>query len=529
MNANALLKQFSRISDTPTAVQRLKQFVLDLAVRGKLSPQDPQELPSPDLPDLLNQRLIGPTVGHPPNWILTKLGSVLNLRYGKGLGDADRLETGRVQVFGSNGVIGYCEDALSEEPAIIIGRKGSAGALTLSEGPSWTTDVAYYVIPPSFLEIRFLWIALQTLKLETFGKGVKPGLSRNEAYGLHIAIPPLPEQRRIVAKVDELMDLCERLGNAQEERTRSRGRLTTASLHHISTSQEEGDRRDHVCFYLNQIGRLTASVSQIKHLRNTVLDLAVTGKIVRHDPTEESGETLLDAIRSNSSKAAHRSKASTIDDSDPKLAKHLPKELPTNWTSCALEDLFRFIDYRGRTPERTTSGIRLITAKNVRMGFLTEEPVEFIDTDVYDRWMTRGFPKVGDLLFVTEGATMGYVGALDLQFKFALAQRTIDLQPYDSRYSTFYLFVLMTPLLQGAVQLNATGTAVKGIKAAKLKRIRIPVPPLAEQLRILAKVRELMKVCDELESVLVAKHVVARNLLEAVLHEALSPITIEVQ
>jgi type I restriction enzyme S subunit len=137
--------------------------------------------------------------------------------------------------------------------------------------------------------------------------------------------------------------------------------------------------------------------------------------------------------------------------------------------------------------------------------------------------MTRGFPKNGDLLFVTEGATMGFVGMLDLSFKFALAQRTIDFQPYLSNSSGFYLFALMSPPFQKAVITNASGTAVKGIKAAKLKRIRVPLPPLAEQRRIVAKVDELMAVLDALEATLTTARTTAENLLaatEARLHAA---------
>jgi type I restriction enzyme S subunit len=156
------------------------------------------------------------------------------------------------------------------------------------------------------------------------------------------------------------------------------------------------------------------------------------------------------------------------------------------------------------------------------MGYIENEPVEFIEEQVYGRWMTRGFPKKGDLLFVTEGATMGYVGAIDLQFVFALAQRTIDLQPYLHSYSRFFLFTLMSPLFQEAVLTNATGTAVKGIKAAKLKRIRVPVPPLAEQHRIVAKVDELMALCDQLEAQLTTAQTESRRLLESVLHHALN-------
>jgi type I restriction enzyme S subunit len=156
------------------------------------------------------------------------------------------------------------------------------------------------------------------------------------------------------------------------------------------------------------------------------------------------------------------------------------------------------------------------------MGHIANDPVEFIDERAYKTWMTRGFPRDGDLLFVTEGATMGFVGVIELQFVFALAQRTIDLQPYIPSYSRFFFYTLMSPIFQEAVLTNSTGTAVKGIKAAKLKRIRVPLPPLAEQQRVVAKVDELMALCDRLEAQLTVTQTESSRLLDAVLHQALS-------
>jgi type I restriction enzyme S subunit len=136
--------------------------------------------------------------------------------------------------------------------------------------------------------------------------------------------------------------------------------------------------------------------------------------------------------------------------------------------------------------------------------------------------MTRGIPRNGDLLFVTEGATMGYVGLINFPFTFALAQRTINLQPYLSAYSRFFLFHLMIPVFQEAVIANSTGTAVKGIKASRLKRIRVLLPPLPEMERIVTKIDHLMTLCDQLETQLVNVQARRSYLLESVLHHALN-------
>ena len=367
-----------------------------------------------------------------------------------------------------------------------------------------------------------MFIALQTLDLDKLGKGVKPGLSRGDAYELTMTVPPLAEQHRIVAKVDELMGLCDRLETAQTERESRREKLAAASLHRLNNGADADEFREHVRFHLRHLPRLTTRSEHIQQLRQAILNMAVRGQLVQQSPTDESPNALLSEICEVRAKAPNLSKKSIVDDSDQKFFQHLPEVFPSNWTVCRLDDLFRFVDYRGRTPTRTANGVRLITAKNVRMGYVAKEPIEFINEQIYGRWMTRGFPQNGDLLFVTEGATMGYVGMIDFDFKFALAQRTIDLQPYLPSYNKFFLFTLMSPLFQEAILTNSTGTAVKGIKAAKLKRIRVLLPPLAEQHRIVAKVEELLALCHRLEAQLATTQTESRGLLEAVLHEALN-------
>jgi type I restriction enzyme S subunit len=168
---------------------------------------------------------------------------------------------------------------------------------------------------------------------------------------------------------------------------------------------------------------------------------------------------------------------------------------------------------------RRSSGVRLITAKNVKKGFVANEPVEFIAADVYPKWMTRGLPKRGDLLIVTEGHTMGFVGTLNFNFEYALAQRTIDLQPFCDGYGPFFLYYLMSEPFQRAIVSNTTGSAAQGIKASKLRRIRVIVPPLAEQHRIVAKAEQLMTLVDELERQLAASRAIASNLLSALVAE----------
>ena len=205
MTPDRLLEHYGRIADAPDAVGRLRRFVLDLAVRGKLMPQDPADEPASELLKRIAKERID-QADLPNGWRRERLGALLDFQYGKGLKASERTNEGPVPVFGSNGVVGFTDEPLTIRPSIIVGRKGSAGALNLCEGPSWTTDVAYFVENPSFFTTRFLLNALAALDLDTLGKGVKPGLSRSDAYEQVLCVPPLAEQHRIVAKVDELSE-----------------------------------------------------------------------------------------------------------------------------------------------------------------------------------------------------------------------------------------------------------------------------------------------------------------------------------
>ena len=190
------------------------------------------------------------------------------------------------------------------------------------------------------------------------------------------------------------------------------------------------------------------------------------------------------------------------------------------WSSKPLADSVRFIDYRGKTPKKTEDGIRLITAKNVRMGFIQETPKEYVSEDSYNSWMTRGIPKIGDVLFTTE-APLGFVCQLDTDERVVFAQRIITLQP-DRKYinPTFLKWALMSDEMQNRIHENATGATAQGIKASLLKKVLIPRAPLSEQESVVNLLNELSNEALNLEALYANKLTDLADLRQSLLQKA---------
>jgi type I restriction enzyme, S subunit len=193
------------------------------------------------------------------------------------------------------------------------------------------------------------------------------------------------------------------------------------------------------------------------------------------------------------------------------------------WVETTIGGAIRFIDYRGKTPEKTESGLRLITAKNVKMGYLQETPMEFVAPQSYDSWMTRGIPQRSDVLFTTE-APLANVAQLDTDEKVVFAQRIIIMQPDPSRLnSTFLKYLLLSQPVQQRIQAKGTGATVKGIKASLLKTVEIFFPKaIAEQQKIVGKLDDLRKETERLKSIYKRKLAALEALKKSLLHQAFS-------
>ena len=193
------------------------------------------------------------------------------------------------------------------------------------------------------------------------------------------------------------------------------------------------------------------------------------------------------------------------------------------WVEERIGDHIRFIDYRGKTPTKTQEGVRLITAKNIKMGYLQEYPKEYVAPESYSSWMIRGVPRKGDILFTTE-APLANIAQLDTDERVVFAQRVIIMQPEATIIdSSFLKYLLMSKPVQAKIHMLGTGATVKGIKASLLKSILVSFPEkLSEQKNIVSVFDKLLRKTQRLESIYQRKIAALDELKKSLLHKAFS-------
>ncbi len=157
--------------------------------------------------------------------------------------------------------------------------------------------------------------------------------------------------------------------------------------------------------------------------------------------------------------------------------------IPESWEVFTMQEvLHAVIDYRGKSPPKSESGVPLITAKNIRQGHIDEEPREYIYEDQYDSWMVRGFPAKGDV-FITTEAPLGNVARVP-SYKFAIGQRVLTLSPKEFITTDYLFYMMQSRYFREQLDLESTGSTVAGIKQSTFRNILIPIPPKAEQVKI---------------------------------------------
>lgn len=516
-------------------IERLHALILDLAVQGKLVPQDAGDEPASRLLDRITAERKAlqqagkiskpknlPPIGVdelsvPHTWVATRFGAIFSLEYGDNLPEAKRTGSGEYNVFGSNGVVGTHDSFMVDEPCLVVGRKGSAGAINKSQSPCWVTDVAYYCVPPTGIDLDFQYILFRTLGLDELGKGIKPGLNRNEANVLVVLLPPLAEQRRIVAKVDELMALCDALERESARAMAAHQTLVEELLATLVNSADATDLAANWARLETHFDTLFNTDVSIEALKQTILDLAVRGKLVEQDKEDETAQNML-------ARANHApNKGKKVKSHPPIKAADHPFPLPSNWHWERFDNLIQSdapIAYGVLVPgDDQPDGVPFVRIADLSITDPPALPEKAISPSIdaqYERTRIKG----GEILMGVVGS-IGKLGVAPESWAGANIARAIcRIVPAPFMDKHFVLWLLQSRFMQDSFRGDTRTLAQPTLNLTLIRLAATPIPPIAEQRRIVAKVDELMGLCDALKARLADATETRRNLADAIVERA---------
>jgi type I restriction enzyme S subunit len=516
--ADRLLALYHRVAEAEDAIPRLRRFVLDLAVRGKLVEQDPTDEPAVELLKRIAKekaRLFEagatrrPKVIPPvPNderpfneqqgWVWARLGGLAQITQGFAFssGDysnspADGYPLIKIGDIGSNSPEVFIKGAIDENYLVqrgdlLLGLSGSIKC-SIWQGPVALLNQRIARLRPVLSDLTNDWLflivnfSLEKWKAET-SKLTVQNVKSDQLNEAPVPLPPLAEQQRIMAKVDDLMTLCDQLEQARAGREAVRDRLTAATWTRL-TAPETGAETfpTHAHAALQTLPTLTTRPDQIKTLRQTILNLAVRGKLGND---EDAHSKAVGKFRKLQNGYAFKS----------------------GWFA--------------------KSGVRLL--RNANIG---HDEIRWIDTVYLPEEMAGEYERFklneGDIVltldrpFIVTGTKVARVTAADLPS--LLLQRVGRFVEIEEGLSDDYLFMwINSPHFNDQID-PGRSNGVPHISSKQVEAAEILVPPLAEQHRIVAKVDALMALCDQLEASLTTTATTRTKLLNALLHEALDP------
>jgi type I restriction enzyme S subunit len=455
--------------------------------------------------------MMGETLNQmPPGWMRTTLGEVLEFKYGKSLPAKKRNDYG-YPVYGSNGEVGRHSVPLTQGPTLIVGRKGSIGEIHLSNEKCWPIDTTYFIDefyeqPPEF------WLhRLRTLRLADLDRATAlPGLNRNDAYKLAIDLPPVNEQKRIVARIEELQ--------AHSNRTRE---------------------------------ALESIPDLLEQLRKSILGAAFRGDLTKkwreQHPDVEPASELLKRIRVERRKRWEASeleklkgKGLTSDKLDEAFGKQRKKykdpiqvdtsdlpELPEGWR-WAYWDEVGFCQNGRAFPSKYYSeeGVRLLRPGNLHVSGRIEWTPENTRR-LPETWAERYKEYI-----ITEGELVINLTAQSLKDEFLgrvcltgpserclLNQRLARLTPVELP-PEFCLWLFKSPVFRRYVDTLNTGSLIQHMFTTQIKNFILPLPPKQEQEMLVQMVEELLRVREKFDESLSSLDDLLDNFNQSILSKA---------
>ncbi len=524
-------------------IASLRELILNLAVRGKLIPIQPKDEPAILLlkkiekeketllkAGKIKKQTILPKIGKDEkpfelnnNWEWTRLQSLVTL-LGDGLHGTPVYTPGTKYFFIngnnlSNGKIEIKPDTktVSEDEmlkykkelnlrTVLVSINGTLGNVAFYNGEEiMLGKSACYFNLSEYVFKNYIKLIIESPYFRTFALKKSTGTTINN-LGLMamnefpIPLPPLSEQKRIVAKVDELMALCDKLEAEQFKNLKTHQVLVKTLLDTLTQAKDSDELQVAWGRLSTHFDTLFCTDDSIDQLKQTILQLAVMGKLVNQNPKDEPASELIKKISKAKEKLIEEGKIKKQSPLNKISGDEKSFELPNGWVWCRLNEVAKQItDGEHITPPRIESGFKLLSAKNVREGFIDYENCDYVSQDIYEKCIKRCNPEIGDLLIISVGGTIGRTSLITKDIPFVIVRSVAMIKPLliESKYLEL---VMNSPLLQKIIENKSRGGAQPCLYLNEIVKFSFPLPPLAEQPRIAAKVNELFALCESLKN-----------------------------
>lgn len=531
-------------------IKKLRELILELAVRGKLVPQDPNDEPasvllkknSAERTQLVKEgkarkKDILPTISAqeepyvlPNGWEWARLGQIIDISSGDGLTATNMISSGEIPVYGGNGVNGYHDKANITKQTLVIGRVGYyCGSIHITPALAWVTDNAFVTtFSEENIYFDFLyWLLKGTNLKENENATAQPVISGRKLYPIVVGLPPKEEQHRIVAKVDELMALCDQLEKQQTTSIEAHQTLVETLLGTLTNVESQEEFAKAWTRIANHFDTLFTTEQSIDQLKQTILQLAVMGKLVPQDPNDEPASRLLVKIAKEKERLVKNgvlNKEKLL----PEISiEEIPYKLPVGWEWERIGRASLTTDYG--LSEKTfndPTGVPVLKMGDIVNGEVLLSGQKTVPAHVDG--LPELFLEEGDLLYnrtnsaelvgktgVYEGGSGAYTFASYL-IRIRLAKDFIVPRYLNICMNSpnFRKSEIEPQLKQQCGQANVNGTI--------MRNMRVPIPSTAEQHRIVAKVGELMALCDTLKARLAHVQATQLHLADTIVEQAVA-------
>ncbi|MGS0614834.1 restriction endonuclease subunit S [Xanthomonas oryzae pv. oryzicola] len=555
-----LTRNLPLLAGAPNGIKKLRELILELAVRGKLVPQDPNDEPASELLQRIageKARLVAEgkikkqkalterddeekAFDLPAGWALARLSDVVNVLNGRAYKKEELLDNGtpvlRVGNLFTSSHWYYSDLNLEEDKYCNPG--DLLFAWSASFGPFiWQGERSiyhYHIWKLDFyakdqLSKHYLYNLLleQTQEIKAAGHGVSMvHMTKEKMEKLVVPVPPLPEQHRIVAKVDELMALCDRLDTRQADADSAHAQLVQALLDSLTHARDAEDFAHSWQRLAERFHTLFTTESSIDALKQTLLQLAVMGRLVPQDPFDEPVSELLKQLAEERARLVAEGKIR-----NPKVHPAISDEEmafspPRGWQWVRKADVFKFVNgYAFKSEWFKPKGIRLLRNINVAHGEVDWAEAAYLSENQAAEYHAFSLVENDVVLtldrpIISGGLKYAVIRRSDLPC--LLLQRVAKISPYAESVTVGYLVAWLNSSFFVRAIDPGRSNGVPHISTNQVAGMPFALPPIAEQHRIVAKVDQLMALCDQLRARLGEAHQVHGNLANALIGQALS-------